>query len=120
MQGGACEVGDGGFQGIEAVVQWQQRLLAEGDDDRLLFAGEHRGSGLLGSHGRIGDDGALAPFCDGFQVKAIKLAQFFERTSDRCIAARMACVVVALPWSICPITSPKRNACRGIPKSQKY
>ena len=25
---------------------------------------------------------------------------------DRCIAARMACVVVALPWSICPITSP--------------
>ncbi len=26
---------------------------------------------------------------------------------DRCIAVRMACVVVALPWSICPITSPE-------------
>ena len=25
---------------------------------------------------------------------------------DRCIAARMACVVVALPWSIWPIAPP--------------
>jgi hypothetical protein len=29
---------------------------------------------------------------------------------DRCIAVRMACVLVALPWSICPITSPEVSA----------
>ena len=41
MQGGAAEVWDGGLQGIETVVEWQQRVPAEGDDDRLLGNRQH-------------------------------------------------------------------------------
>ena len=34
--------GNGCLQGIEAVIQRQQRVLAEGDDDGLFLEGEHR------------------------------------------------------------------------------
>src|SRR4029453_6332777 len=37
MQGRPGEVWDGRLQGIETIVQRQQRMLAEGNDDRLFL-----------------------------------------------------------------------------------
>ena len=39
------------LQRIEAVVQRQQGLLAEGDAGRLLLRGQHRGARLFGPIG---------------------------------------------------------------------
>jgi hypothetical protein len=40
MQQRARQVRDGGLQGIEAVIQRQERVPAEGNDDRFLIGGE--------------------------------------------------------------------------------
>ena len=50
-----------GLQGIEAVVEGQQRVLPEGDDDGLVLERENGGSGLLGSGWQIDDGGAPFP-----------------------------------------------------------
>lgn len=49
-QRGPGEVRDRRLQTIEAVVERQQRVLAEGDDDRLLLDCEHGEARLLGAH----------------------------------------------------------------------
>ena len=36
MQGRACQMGNRGLQGIQAVIQGQQRMLAEGHNHSLL------------------------------------------------------------------------------------
>ena len=41
-----------GLQGIEAVVERQQRVLAEGDDDGLVLERQNRGLGSFGPVGR--------------------------------------------------------------------
>jgi hypothetical protein len=49
-------------------------------------------------------------FAKEFEEVAVFVGRSLSSLSgafDRCIAVRMACVVVALPWSICPITSPE-------------
>ena len=45
MQGRAGQMRDRRLQGIEAIVERQQRMLAEGDDDRLLLGRQHRRAG---------------------------------------------------------------------------
>src|SRR5476649_1901433 len=59
------------LQGIEAIVEWQERMAAEGDDDRLLLYREHRGFRLTRAGWQIGDRAALLPFGDGLGVDAI-------------------------------------------------
>jgi hypothetical protein len=41
VQRGACQMRDRGLKGIEAIVERQEGVLAEGDDDRLLLTGKH-------------------------------------------------------------------------------
>ena len=47
IQRGPRQVRNGRLQRVEAVIQRQQRVLAEGDDDRLLFQRQQRRAGLL-------------------------------------------------------------------------
>lgn len=65
------------LQGIKAVIQWQQRVLAEGDDDRLLLYAyaQHRRMGVLRSRRQILDRRALFPLGDGLLVDAVSLRQ---------------------------------------------
>ena len=41
-------MGDRCLQGVEAIVERQERVAPEGDDDGLVCGGEHRGAGSVG------------------------------------------------------------------------
>jgi hypothetical protein len=42
MQRRACQARDRGLQGVEAIVQRQQPMLAESDNDGLVLNAQHR------------------------------------------------------------------------------
>ena len=54
VQAGAPQVRDRRLKRVEAVVERQQRVPAEGDDDCLLLGREHGRAGLLRPHARVG------------------------------------------------------------------
>src|SRR5215210_8899476 len=55
---------DGGLEGVEAVVQRQQRVPPNGNDDGLLFHGQHGRARLLRPHRLVSNGLALAPLLD--------------------------------------------------------
>lgn len=59
------------LQCVETVIQRQQRVLAEGDDHRLLRGREHGRAHGLGAHWRIVDKGAFTPLGDGLLIKTV-------------------------------------------------
>src|ERR1700733_11485201 len=63
------------LQGIEAIVERQERVPAEGDEDRLLLDREHRGFWFTRAGWQIGDGAALLPFGDGLRVDAVAQGQ---------------------------------------------
>ena len=84
------QVRDGGLQGIEAVVERQQGVTAEGDDDRLLLCRERGGARLGGPGAPIGDISSRAPFGDGLGVHPVAprqvpqaLLTMLDRATDR-------------------------------------
>ena len=98
------------LQGIETIIQRQQRVTPESDDHCLLRFGKNGLTRFLGHGLQVFDRRPLAPLRDGFGVDAQFLAQLCRaklapliagirdcRAMDRCIAALTACVVVVLP-----------------------
>src|SRR5580704_5392556 len=63
------------LQGIEAIVERQERVPAEGDEDRLLLDRAHRGFRFTRAGWQIGDGAALLPFGDGLRVDAVAPGQ---------------------------------------------
>ena len=63
------------LQGVEAVIQWQQGVFAEGDNDGLLFDAQHRRMGILGASRQVLDRRALLPLGDSLLVDAVALGQ---------------------------------------------
>src|SRR6266496_5038416 len=63
------------LQGVEAIVERQQRVPAEGDDDRLLFDRQHRRLRTPGAGWQIGDRAALLPLGDGLRIDAVAPGQ---------------------------------------------
>src|SRR5215212_7274837 len=61
------------LDGVEAVVERQQRVPAEGDDDRLLLGREHGRAGLPRPHTRIGGGLSPAPLLHGGWADAVAL-----------------------------------------------
>src|ERR1700678_4481840 len=59
------------LQGIEAMRELQQCVAAEGDNDRLVIDGQHRGLGISWPGLQIGDGAALPPFGNGLGIDAI-------------------------------------------------
>src|SRR5215211_2145710 len=66
---------NGGLEGIEAVVQRQERVPPKGNDDRLLLDREHGRARLLGTGALVLDRGALLPLGDGFWIDAVAPGQ---------------------------------------------
>ena len=56
---------------VEAVVQRQQGVLAEGDDDRLFLGRQNGRTHRLGPHGRVMKEGPPAPLGDGLVVEPV-------------------------------------------------
>jgi len=75
MQGGPSQVRDGWLQGVETVVQRQERVLAEGYDQRFFLTGEHRRSRPLRPHWGIARKRTLFPFTGGLWVQMIPLSE---------------------------------------------
>jgi hypothetical protein len=53
VQRGPGQVGDAVLQGIEAIIQWQQGILAKRHAHRFLCFRQHRGTWFLRPHRRI-------------------------------------------------------------------
>jgi len=68
-------VGDCRLQCIEAVVEWQQGMPAEGNDDGLILDGQNGRSGISWSGGEIGDGTAPLPLGDGLLIDAVAPGQ---------------------------------------------
>jgi hypothetical protein len=71
MQAGAGEVRQGRLEGVEAVVERQQRMTAEGNDDGLILDRQDRGSGLLRASAQVGDGGPPPPLGHGLGVDPV-------------------------------------------------
>jgi hypothetical protein len=65
---------EGGLEGIETVVQRQERVAPERDDDGLLGR-EYRRARLLRAGALVLDRGALLPFGHRLRVDAVALGQ---------------------------------------------
>lgn len=70
----------GGVVGVEAVVQWQQRVAAESDDHRLLLGAEHRGARRLRPHRSVVHEGPLAPLGDRLVVQPVPGGELLKRS----------------------------------------
>lgn len=75
VERGAREVGDRRLQRVEAVVQGEERVAAEGDDSGFLLRGEHGRARSLRSHRCVLDRLAPSPLGDGLPVNPMLLGQ---------------------------------------------
>lgn len=73
VERGAGQVGNGGLERVQAVVERQKRVPAKGHDHGSFFGGKHGGTGLLGAGFQIGRRVAPAPLGDRLRVHAMAL-----------------------------------------------
>ena len=71
MQGRTGEVRYRALKGIQAVVEGQERVLAEGDDDPLVLDRKHCRLRVLRPRLQISDGVALFPPGDGLGIDAV-------------------------------------------------
>ena len=62
---------NGRLQGVEAIVERQQCVSAEGNDGRFLLRREDGGARLLGPHRGVLAGVALAPLGGGLAIEAV-------------------------------------------------
>ena|SRR5436305_11395668 len=75
MEAGASQVRDARLQGVEAIVEREQRPLTEGYNDGFLLGGEHGRARLTRPHRGIFDGRTLAPFSHRLSVEVIAHGQ---------------------------------------------
>ena len=75
MQRRSGQVRNSGLQGVETVIQRQQRVLAEGNDNRFFLDGEHRGMSILRAGSHIGSVTPAPPLGDRLRVDPVALGQ---------------------------------------------
>src|SRR5258708_5683094 len=75
MQRRASELRDRGLQSVEAVIEGQQSMPAEGNDDRLLFHSQDGGAGMLRPGTQIGHRTALPPLGHRLRVDSMASSQ---------------------------------------------
>ena len=84
------------LQGIEAIIEPQQRVLPERSDGRLLGFCQNCGTWLLRPCLAILDCPAFAPLHDRLRIDAELRLSVASEAGDPWIAALTACVVVAI------------------------
>ena len=97
VQGRAGHFRNTGLQSEQAIIQRQQGVAANRDDCGLFCDGEHRRTYLLRPHRGIFHGISFAPLGNGFDVDPQSPGHAAFEAFDRCISARTACVVLALP-----------------------
>src|SRR5208283_4055617 len=92
VQRRAGQVRDCRLQGIEAIIEGEQRMVSEGDDDRFFLDRQHRRLRILRPGRQIGNRAPLLPLCDGLLVDPIAfgeppqalLTMLYRSTDRRC------------------------------------
>lgn len=104
----ACEMSYHRLQRVETVIQRVQGLMRDGENHCFALPTENHGPRLPMPSFPILQPLPLAPPGTRLHVDAIysRLSAAVE-ACGRCIAARMACVVVAQPWLLFPIWRPR-------------
>ena len=67
--------GISGLQGVETVVQGQERVLAEIHAKSLFLDAQRCGASLLGARGRVVRKGPLAPLVHRLRVQVVTPGQ---------------------------------------------
>src|SRR5436190_20376459 len=62
---------DGRLQGVQAVIQGQQRVPPKGHDERLFLRGQNGGSGLPRASRQVRRRPALLPLGDGLLIDSM-------------------------------------------------
>src|SRR5580700_8189838 len=75
VQRRAGQVGDRRLQGVEAVVERQERVPPKGNDDRLLFDRQHGGFRVFGTGRQVCDRATAPPLGDGLRIDAVAPGQ---------------------------------------------
>src|SRR4028119_1892452 len=75
VQAGTGQGWNRGLQGVEAVIQRQEGVAAEGHDDCLLLGREDRRVRRLGAGPLVIRRGALLPLGDCFLIDAVALGE---------------------------------------------
>jgi len=109
MQGRARQVRDARLEGVEAVVERQQRVPAECDHHGLLFRREDGGARLLGPMAASAVVVRLRHFWMVVGLTPKRLARALTLSCCSWIARRTACIVRAHPWRTWPITHPLQH-----------
>jgi hypothetical protein len=78
VQGGPDQVEDAVLQGIEAVIQRQQRMPAKRNAHRFLFLRQHCGTQLLRPHRRIMHVLAPLPLRHRLWIDVVALSEHFQ------------------------------------------
>src|SRR4028119_2069115 len=111
VQAGTGQVWDGGLQGVEAVIERQEGVAAEGHDDCLLLGREDGRVRRLGAGSLVIRRGALLPLGDSLLIDAVALGEcpqalltMLYRSTD--CRSRTGAVVRALPWRTWTIAHP--------------
>ncbi len=63
------------LQRVETIVEWQQCMLTECDDDRLILDRKHRGLRLFRAAWQIGNSFPLLPLGDGLLIDPVALGE---------------------------------------------
>src|SRR5690606_25742349 len=100
------QVRDRRLQGVEAVIQGQQRVPAKGDDDRLFLDRQHGRPGLLRPSLPVIESPALPPLRHRLRIDPVAPGQnpqalltiLYCSTNRRCRAG--------VPWRTWPIVHP--------------
>ena len=78
VQGRTDQVRYCGLKGVKAIVEWQQRVLAEGDDDRLVLDRKHCRLRFLRPRLQISDGAALLPLGNGLGIDAVSFGRLLR------------------------------------------
>ena len=71
---------DGRLQGVEAIIEGQQRVSTKRDDEELLLSRQHRRVRHLRPHSAVFGTGAPPPFGDRLWIDSVPLAQRLDRS----------------------------------------
>src|SRR6202011_4367866 len=75
VQRRAGQVGDRRLQGVETIVERQQRMPAKGDDDRFLLDRQHGGLRVFGAGRQVCHRTAASPLPDRLRVDPVAPGQ---------------------------------------------
>ncbi len=99
---------------VETIIEWQKRMLPEGNNDGFFLNRQNCGFGISWPSRQVHNRATLSPFGHRLRIYAIALGQPYQALLTILYCSSLppdpirgiASVVVALPCKIWPIVHP--------------